>query len=56
MEGDNSIGRITEPGHDWLIATMSNYNRTDEAGEAILEGLAKIAVGGLRQTTAIVPN
>jgi beta-lactamase class A len=51
MEGDNSIGRITEPGHDWLIATMSNYNKTDEAGEAILEGLAKLAVGGLRLTS-----
>jgi hypothetical protein len=51
MEGDNSIGRITEPGHDWLIATMSNYNRSDPAGEKILENLAKIAVGGLRLET-----
>ena len=52
LEGDNSIGRIIEPGHDWLIATMSNYNRSDPAGERILEGLAKIAVGGLRYETA----
>ncbi|HEY1485976.1 MAG TPA: hypothetical protein VGF84_07715 [Micromonosporaceae bacterium] len=51
MEGDNSIGRIIEPGHDWLIATMSNYNRTDPAGEKILGNLAKIAVGGLRLET-----
>jgi hypothetical protein len=51
MEGDNSIGRIIEPGHDWLIATMSNYNRTDATGEKILGNLAKIAVGGLRLET-----
>jgi beta-lactamase class A len=50
-EGDNSIGRITEPGHDWLIATMSNFNRSDKPGEKILENLAKIAVGGLRLET-----
>jgi beta-lactamase class A len=51
MEGDNSIGRIVEPGHDWMIATMSNYNRTDTAGEKILGNLAKMAVGGLRLQT-----
>jgi len=52
MQGDNSIGRIVEPGHDWLVATMSNYNRSDSAGEKLLGNLAAIAVGGLRlQTT-----
>jgi beta-lactamase class A len=51
MEGNNSIGRITEPGHDWLIATMSNYNRNDAAGEEILGALAKMAVSGLRLQT-----
>ncbi|HEY2793557.1 MAG TPA: hypothetical protein VGJ28_14430 [Micromonosporaceae bacterium] len=55
MEGDNSIGRIVEPGHDWMIATMSNYNRTDAAGEKILGNLAKIAVSGLRLET-LPPN
>jgi beta-lactamase class A len=50
-EGDNSIGRIVEPGHDWSIATMSNYNRDDAAGHVILENLAKIAVDGLRIET-----
>ena len=51
LEGDNSIGRIVEPGHDWLIATMSNYNQTDTAGEKILEALASMAVEGLRLST-----
>ncbi len=56
LEGDNSIGRIIEPGHDWLIATMSNRNQTDAAGEAILEALASMAVGGLRLSSAAQAN
>jgi beta-lactamase class A len=52
LEGDNSIGRVTEPGHDWLIATMSNYNRSDSAGEKILGNLSLIAVSGLRLETS----
>lgn len=52
MQGDNSIGRIIEPGHDWLIAVMSNYNRSDAAGEALLGNLAKLAVAGLRLETS----
>lgn len=46
--GDNSIGRIVEPGHDWLAAVMSNYNHTDGAGHALDGTLATMAVGGLR--------
>jgi beta-lactamase class A len=46
--GDNSIGRIVEPGHDWLVAVMSNYNRTDNAGHALDGTIATLAVGGLR--------
>jgi hypothetical protein len=46
--GDNSIGRIVEPGHDWLVAVMSNYNRTDTSGHALDGELATLAVGGLR--------
>jgi hypothetical protein len=52
MQGDNSIGRIVEPGHDWLVAVMSNYNRSDAAGEALLGQLAQLAVSGLRAETA----
>jgi beta-lactamase class A len=46
--GDNSIGRIIEPGHDWLVAVMSNYNGTDSAGHALDGKIATLAVGGLR--------
>jgi beta-lactamase class A len=46
--GDNSIGRLIEPGHDWLVAVMSNYNRTDGAGHNLDGTLATLAVGGLR--------
>jgi beta-lactamase class A len=46
--GDNSIGRIVEPGHDWLVAVMSNYNGTDNAGHALDGKIATLAVGGLR--------
>jgi beta-lactamase class A len=46
--GDNSIGRIIEPEHDWLVAVMSNYNRTDNAGHALDGKIATLAVGGLR--------
>jgi len=52
--GDNSIGRITESEHDWLVAVMSNYNRTDNAGHAFDGQIATLAVGGLRFQTALV--
>jgi beta-lactamase class A len=48
MRGDNSIGRIIEPGHDWLIAVMSDYNRSDGAGHTIDGTLSTMAVDGLR--------
>lgn len=48
MRGDNSIGRIIEPGHDWLIAVMSDYNRSDGAGHTVDGTLATMAVEGLR--------
>jgi len=51
--GDNSIGRIIEPGHDWLVAVMSNYNRTDNAGHALDGKIATLAVGGLRFRTQL---
>lgn len=51
--GDNSIGRIIEPQHDWLVAVMSNYNRTDNAGHALDGQIATMAVGGLRFQAAL---
>lgn len=49
----NSIGRIIEPGHDWLIAVMSNYNHTDNGGHVIDGKLARLAVEGLRLETKL---
>jgi len=46
--GDNSIGRLIEPDHDWFVAVMSNYNRTDKAGHQLDGTLASLAVVGLR--------
>jgi beta-lactamase class A len=53
--GDNSIGRIIESEHDWLVAVMSNYNRTDKAGHALDGQIATLAVGGLRFQTELAP-
>jgi hypothetical protein len=46
--GINSIGRIVEPGHDWLVATLSSNHRTMNSGVKVVEQLSKLAVGGLR--------
>jgi beta-lactamase class A len=48
MWGINSVGRITEPGHDWLVATLSSNHRTMPGGIKVIEQLSKMAVGGLR--------
>jgi hypothetical protein len=44
----NSIGRIVEPGHDFLIVTLSDHSKTENAGIAAVENAAKVAVSGLR--------
>ncbi|HKD98201.1 MAG TPA: serine hydrolase, partial [Micromonosporaceae bacterium] len=44
MRGDNSVGRIIESDHDWLIAVMSDYNRTDAVGHLIDGTLSTMAV------------
>jgi hypothetical protein len=48
LRGDNSIGRIIESDHDWLIAVMSDYNRSDTVGHLIDGTLSIMAVEGLR--------
>jgi hypothetical protein len=40
----NSIGRIVEPGHDWLIAVLSNYNPTQSSGIMLVQHAADLAV------------
>ena len=46
--GINSIGRIVEPGHDWLIAALSSNHRTMSGGVKEVEELSELAVDGLR--------
>lgn len=48
----NSIGRIVEPGHDWLVAVLTNYHPTKSAGISQVEHAADLAVGGLRDADA----
>jgi hypothetical protein len=45
----NSIGRIVEPGHDFLVVTLSFHRPTQDAGIAVIERAATLAVSTLRQ-------
>ncbi|GAA5177239.1 serine hydrolase [Rugosimonospora acidiphila] len=40
----NSIGRIVEPAHDWLIVVLSNYNATQNSGITLVQHAADLAV------------
>jgi beta-lactamase class A len=40
----NSVGRIVEPGHDWLVAVLSDHHPTQGTGIAIVEHLASTAL------------
>ncbi|GIH15864.1 hypothetical protein Raf01_40360 [Rugosimonospora africana] len=44
----NSIGRIVEPGHDWLIVVLSNDNATQDSGIRLVQHAADLAVQNLR--------
>ncbi|MER7889271.1 serine hydrolase [Micromonospora sp. NPDC094482] len=44
----NSIGRIVEPGHDWLVAVLTSGNTDESSGINIVEHAVTLAVGGLR--------
>jgi hypothetical protein len=46
--GVNSVGRIVEPGHDWLVAVLSDRHVTMAAGVTVVERVASLSVGGLR--------
>lgn len=50
--GINSVGRIVEPGHDWLVATLSSNHRTMPGGIKVVEELSRLAVEGLRMETS----
>ncbi len=44
----NTVGRIVEPGHEWLVVVLSNHHATEDAGIGLVEHAADLAVGGLR--------
>jgi beta-lactamase class A len=44
----NSIGRLVEPGHDWLVAVLSNHHADEDPGIALIQQAAVLAVNGLR--------
>lgn len=47
----NSIGRIIEPGHDWLVAVLTNYHTSESSGIKQVEHAASLAVDGMRGDT-----
>jgi beta-lactamase class A len=44
----NSVGRIVEPDHEWLVVVLSNHHTTESAGISMVEHAAALAVSGLR--------
>jgi beta-lactamase class A len=50
----NSIGRIVESGHDWLIVVLSNYNPTQNSGMTLVQHTADLAVEPLRHLSPAV--
>ncbi|MGK5737685.1 serine hydrolase [Micromonospora sp. URMC 103] len=45
----NTIGRLVEPGHDWLVAVLSNHHETQAAGVRMVETVARYTLGELRK-------
>jgi len=45
----NSIGRIVEPGHDWLVVVLSDHHTSQDAGITAVGQAAGLAVSGMRQ-------
>lgn len=48
----NSIGRIVEDRHDWLIAVLSNHHVSQEAGVRVVEKAATYVLKEMRAATA----
>jgi hypothetical protein len=46
----NSIGRIVEDRHDWLIAVLSDRNQTFDDGRALIDGTVVKAMGLVRDS------
>jgi beta-lactamase class A len=47
----NTIGRIVEPGHDWLVVVLSNHHASESAGITVVQHAADLAVNGLRSAS-----
>jgi hypothetical protein len=45
----NTIGRIVEPGHDWLVVVLTNFNATMSGGITVVQKAADLAVDGLSE-------
>ncbi|MEV4813176.1 serine hydrolase [Micromonospora avicenniae] len=52
----NTIGRLVEPGHDWLVAVLSNHHKTQAAGVRKVEAVAQYALGELRKIPTAVTS
>lgn len=46
----NSIGRIVEADHDWMIAVLSDHNESLGTGTSLIDGIVTEAMGLLRAT------
>lgn len=44
----NSIGRIVEPGHDWLVAVLTNHQSDEDPAITLIQNTAAAALNGLR--------
>jgi beta-lactamase class A len=44
----NSVGRIIEPGHDWLVAVLANHEDDEYRTITLIQNATAIAVKGLR--------
>jgi hypothetical protein len=44
----NTVGRIVEPDHEWLVVVLSNHHTSMNTGISLVQHAAGLAVGGLR--------
>lgn len=47
----NSVGRIVEPGHDWLVVVLSDDNSTQTSGITLVQHVADLAIQNLQPST-----
>ncbi|MEV6968059.1 serine hydrolase [Hamadaea sp. NPDC051192] len=46
----NSVGRIVEDDHDWVIAVLSDHNQSLGTGRTLVDGIVTTAMGLLRSS------